>query len=148
MAKYKTDWIAKDDIKRDWYVVDVADQVLGRSATKIASLLIGKHKVNQVPNMDNGDYVVVINSAKVQVTRNKAKTKMYYRHSGYPGGLKETNFENQMRKNSNFVIEAAVKNMLPQNKLKSTMMARLFVYKGAEHDNEAQKPVKYNLSEK
>ena len=148
MAKYKTDWLKAEDITRKWYVVDATDQVLGRLATKVASLLIGKNKVNQVPNMDHGDYVVVINSSKVVLTRGKAAKKMYYRHSGYPGGLKEIPFETQMKKNPNYVIEQAVKNMLPQTKLQQPMMNRMFVYEGADHDHEAQKPTKYNLSSK
>jgi large subunit ribosomal protein L13 len=152
MAKYKTDWIKPDDIERKWHIVDVADQVLGRASTQIAALLIGKHKVEQVPNLDVGDYVVVINSSKVALTRGKESKKMYYRHSGYPGGLKEIPFERQMKKNSNFVIEQAVKNMLPHTKLQSSMMNRLFVYKGDTHKHTAQKPTKYvlknNLSNK
>jgi len=152
MANYKTDWIKPDDIKRIWYIVDASDQVLGRLSTQIASLLIGKGKVEQVPNLDVGDYVIVINSSKVVLTRGKEKKKMYYRHSGYPGGLKEIPFERQMKKNPNFVIEQAVKNMLPHTKLQRSMMNRLFVYEGDTHKQMAQKPIKYvlktNLSKK
>lgn len=148
MAKYKTDWLKEGDIKRKWHIVDVGDQILGRTATVIASLLIGKHKVEWVPNMDCGDYVVVINSSKVGLTRGKEEKKMYYRHSGYPGGLKEINFADQMKKNPNYVIEKAVRLMLPKTKLSSGMMNRLFVYEGTEHKHMAQKPTKYNLSEK
>lgn len=148
MAKYKTDWTSEKQIERKWHLIDVSGQVLGRAATKIASLLIGKHKVEQVPNLDMGDYVVVINSSKVELTRGKETKKMYYRHSGYPGGFVETRFDKQMEKNSNFVIEQAVKNMLPKTKLQDTMLTRLFVYEGAEHKNTAQKPVEYKLSSK
>lgn len=148
MAKYKTDWLKEGEIERKWHIVDVADQVLGRAATEIASLLIGKHKVEWVPNMDCGDYVVVINSAKVKLTRGKENKKMYYRHSGYPGGIKEIDFASQMKKNPNFVIEKAVRLMLPKTKLSPSMMNRLFVYEGEDHKHEAQKPKKYNLSEK
>ena len=112
--KYKTDWNKKENIERSWYIVDVKDQILGRVSTKIASLLIGKGKVGIVPNVDCGDYVVVINSDEVKLTRGKELKKMYYRHSGFPGGLKEIVFADQIKKNSTKVIEMAVKNMLPK----------------------------------
>jgi len=143
--KFKTTWTTEKDIERKWYVVDVKNKILGRSASQIASLLIGKKKVEKVPNVDCGDYVVVINSDKVRLTRGKEKKKMYFRHSGYPGGAKEIRFDKQMLKNSTFVIEKAVKNMLPNNKLRSSMLNRLFVYKGDEHPHEAQKPEVFNL---
>jgi large subunit ribosomal protein L13 len=143
--KYKTTWTKKEDIKRDWYIVDVGDQILGRAATKIASLLIGKGKPEIVPNVDCGDYVVVINSDKVKLTRGKEKKKMYYRHSGYPGALKETRFDEQLKKDSRKIIIDAVKNMLPQNKLKDKRISRLIVYKGPEHKNTAQKPTEIKL---
>jgi large subunit ribosomal protein L13 len=143
--KFKTTWTTEKDIERKWYVVDVKNKILGRSASQIASLLIGKKKVEKVPNVDCGDYVVVINSDKVRLTRGKEKKKMYFRHSGYPGGAKEIRFDKQMLKNSTFVIEKAVKNMLPNNKLRSSMLNRLFVYKGEEHEHEAQKPEVFNL---
>jgi len=146
MANYKTDWIKPNEIKRKWYIIDATDKVLGRLSTEIASLLIGKGKVEQVPNLDVGDYVVIINSSKVVLTRGKEKKKMYYRHSGYPGGLKEIPFERQMKKNSNYVIEQAVKNMLPHTKLQRSMMNRLFVYEGDTHKHMAQKPVEYKTN--
>ena len=143
--KYKTNWTRKEDIKRVWYIVDVKDQILGRVSTKIASLLIGKGKPEIVPNVDCGDYVIVINSDLIKLTGGKEKKKMYYRHSGYPGGLKETRFDEQMAKDSRKVIEDAVKNMLPQNKHKDNRMVRLIVYKDSEHKNSAQKPVEVKL---
>lgn len=143
--KHKTTWTKEKDIERKWYVVDVKNKVLGRAATQIAGLLIGKKKVEQVPNLDCGDYVIVLNSDHVDLTRGKEKKKTYFRHSGYPGGAKEITFDKQMLKNSTFVIEKAVKNMLPNNKLRSSMMNRLFVYKGSEHQHEAQKPEVFNL---
>ena len=143
--KYKTTWTKEKEINRKWYVVDVKGKVLGRAATKIAALLIGKCKVEQVPNLDCGDYVVVLNSDKVELTRGKESQKTYFRHSGYPGGAKEITFDKQMLKNSKFVIEKAVTNMLPNNKLRSGMLARLFVYEGTEHSHEAQKPEVFNL---
>ena len=143
--EYKTQWTKKEDIKRVWYVADVKDQILGRVATQIASLLIGKSKPEIVPSVDCGDFVVVINSDDVKLTRGKEKKKMYYSHSMFPGGLKETRFDSMMKRNSAKVIELAVKNMLPNNKLRDGRMTRLFVYKGSEHKHEAQKPVEYKL---
>lgn len=143
--KYKTDWTTKEEVKREWYVVDVKDLILGRVATQISSLLIGKSKVESVPNVDCGDYVVVLNSDSIKLTRGKELKKMYYNYSGYPGGLRERRFDEQLEKDSRKIIELAVKNMLPNNKLRDRRMARLFVYKGAEHDKQAQKPKEYKL---
>jgi large subunit ribosomal protein L13 len=143
--KYKIGWTKETDISRDWYLIDVKDQILGRVATRIASLLIGKEKPEIVPNVDCGDYVVVINSDLVKLTRGKELKKVYYRHSGYPGGLKETVFSDQMKKDSRRVIELAVKNMLPKNKLRDGRMARLLVYKKSEHKHHGQMPREYKL---
>ncbi|KKP63907.1 MAG: 50S ribosomal protein L13 [candidate division WS6 bacterium GW2011_GWE1_34_7] len=143
--KYKTDWTNKTEINREWHIVDVKDQILGRVATKIASLLIGKEKVNIVPNVDGGDFVIVLNSDNVKLTRGKGSKKVYYKHSGYPGGLKEIVFDDQMKKDSTRVILLAVKNMLPKNKLRDGRMSRLFVYKGGEHKQAAQNPKEYKL---
>lgn len=143
--KYKTDWISQGDVKREWFIVDAKDQILGRLASRVAKLLIGKNKTTYVPNIDNGDCVVVINSTDIKLTRGKEQKKMYYRHSGYIGGLTAIRFDQQMKKNPNFVIEEAVKNMLPNNKLRDPRMARLFVYSGAEHKQEAQKPKEYKF---
>lgn len=139
--KYKTTWTKKEDITRSWYVVDVKDQILGKAATKIASLLIGKGKVEAVPNQDCGDYVIVINTDDIKLTREKETKKMYYRHSGFPGGLKSIRFDDQLKLDSTKIIKDAVITMLPQNKLRAPRMARLFVYKGAEHKQSGQKPV-------
>jgi len=143
--KMKTSWISESDIERKWYVVDIDDKVLGRAATQIAELLIGKSKVNRVPNMDCGDYVIVINASKVKVTGNKRVDKLYYHHSGYPGGLKVETFDDVMAKNPSKVISLAVKNMLPNNKLRQKMMIRLFIYEGSEHLHNAQKPEKVEI---
>ena len=143
--KYKTEWTKKEDIQRSWYLIDIKDQILGRVATKIASLLIGKEKPEIVPDVDCGDYVVVINSDLVKLTRGKEKKKMYYRHSTYPGGLKETRFDEQMKMDSRKIILDAVKNMLPQNKLRDIRIVRLIVYKDSEYKNTAQKPVEIKL---
>ena len=143
--KYKTVWTTKEKIERKWYVIDVKDQILGRASTKIASLLIGKEKPEIVPNVDRGDFVIVINSDLIKLTRGKEKKKMYRRHSGYPGGLKEIRFDEQLEKDSTRIVELAVKNMLPNNKLRDSRMNRLFVYKGEEHPHTAQKPEEYKL---
>ena len=134
----KTYSIKASDIKRQWHVVDASDKVLGRLATQIASLLMGKHKPLFSRNMDIGDFAVVINADKVRVTGNKAKQKLYYRHSGYPGGLKSISLEKMMQTHPTRVIEYAVKGMLPQNRLRARMMKRLRVYTGDTHPYPAQ----------
>lgn len=143
--KYKTVWTKKEDIERKWYIIDAKDQILGRLSTKIASLLIGKEKPEIVPDVDCGDYVVVINSDNVKLTRGKELKKMYYRHSGYPGGFKETRFDRQMELDSTKVIEDAVRNMLPNNKMRDRRMARLFVYKNSVHKHGGQNPIEIKL---
>jgi len=126
------------DIKREWLVVDAKDKTLGRMVTRIASLLRGKHKPIYAPHIDTGDYVVVINAAKVKVTGKKAEQKLYYRHSGYPGGLKSQSFEELLSKDPVRVIELAVKGMLPHNSLGRAMFKKLKVYPGNEHPHKAQ----------
>ncbi len=126
------------DIKREWHVVDASGQVLGRLATQIARWLMGKHKTMFVPNLDTGDYVIVINADKVRVTGNKAKQKVYYRHSGYPGGLKSITFEKLMQTHPTRVIEHAVKGMLPHTRLGAKMIKKLRVYAGDAHPHLAQ----------
>jgi len=143
--KYKTEWTKKEDINREWYVIDAKDQILGRLATRIASLLIGKEKPEVVPNVDCGDYVVIINSDQIKLTRGKENKKMYYSYSGYPGGLRETVFSDQLKKDSTKIILDAVKNMLPKNKLRDLRMNRLFVYKDDVHKHQAQSPKEYKF---
>ncbi len=126
------------DIERQWHVIDASDRVLGKLATEIASLLMGKHKPIFTRNLDTGDFVVVINAEKVRVTGNKATQKMYYRHSGYPGGLKSINFEKLMQTHPTRVTEHAVKGMLPHNKLGAKMFKKLKVYVGNTHPHLAQ----------
>ena len=126
------------DIERQWHVIDAADKVLGRLATRVASLLMGKHKPIFCRNLDTGDFVVIINADKVRVTGNKAKQKLYYRHSGYPGGLKSINLETMMRTHPTRVIEHAVKGMLPHNRLAASMMKKLKVYAGESHPHLGQ----------
>lgn len=129
-----------ESVKRDWYVVDASGKTLGRLATEIASRLRGKHKPEFTPHVDTGDYIVVINAEKVAVTGKKASTKMYYRHSGYPGGIKEANFETLIGSKPQLVIEKAVKGMLPRTPLGRAMFSKLKVYAGAEHPHTAQQP--------
>ena len=126
------------DIKREWHVRDASGKVLGRLATQIAGLLMGKHKPIFSRHMDTGDFVVVINAEKVSVTGNKVKQKLYYRHSGYPGGLKSTSLERMMQTHPTRVIEHAVGGMLPKNRLKAKMLKRLRVCVGDEHPYRGQ----------
>lgn len=142
---YKTEWMSKNDVNRSWYLVDAKDQILGRVATRIAKLLIGKDKPTYSPNLDAGDAVIVINSADVKLTRGKELKKMYYSHSGYMGGLKETRFDAMMKKDPTYAITKAVENMLPNDKLRADRMARLRVFADASHGMEAQKPVEYKF---
>ena len=128
----------KEDIKRDWLEFDAQDQILGRFATQVAEKLIGKHKVTYTPHNDCGDYVVVTNAEKVKVTRNKANKKIYYWHTGFPGGLKQSTFAEMIEKSPEKVIIRAVKNMLPKNRLRNNRMARLKVVVGSEHPYKGQ----------
>ena len=126
------------DIKKQWHVIDASDKILGRLAVRVAILLMGKHKPIFSRNLDTGDFVVVINADKVRVTGNKLKQKLYYRHSGYPGGLKSTSLEKMMQTNPARVIEYAVKGMLPHNRLGARMIRKLRVYVGKNHPYQAQ----------
>ena len=134
----KTYSVKVSEIKRDWHVIDATDQVLGRLATRVARLLMGKHKPIFSRNLDVGDYVVIINAEKVRVTGDKAKQKVYYRHSGYPGGLKSITYDKLMQTNPTRVIEHAVKGMLPHTRLGANMMKKLKVYVGDTHPHLAQ----------
>jgi large subunit ribosomal protein L13 len=133
------------EIDSSWWVVDATDQTLGRLATRIATLLEGKHKPMYSPNLDTGDHVVVVNAARVKVTGNKLLQKRYYRHSGYPGGLKEETLQSLMARKPELVIERAVKGMLPQNRLGRAMFKKMKVYRGADHPHQAQQPVAAEL---
>ncbi len=126
------------DIKREWHVIDASGRILGRLASEVAQLLRGKHKPIYVPHLDTGDYVIVINADKVRVTGNKAKQKLYYRHSGYPGGLKSTSLAEMMKSHPTRVIEHAVKGMLPKGPLGRAMFKKLKVYAGPDHPHQAQ----------
>lgn len=124
------------DLKRNWHLIDVNGKVLGRISTQIVGLLMGKGKTDFVRNLDLGDYVVVLNSKLVKVTGNKENQKPYYRHSGYPGGFRKTTLKELRAKNPNEIIKHAVSGMLPQNKLRDSMLNRLKIFEGAEHKYE------------
>ena len=132
-------------IKRDWYVVDATDKVLGRLATEIARRLRGKHKPQFTPHMDTGDYIVVVNAEKIKVTGNKMRDKIYYSHSGWPGGLKQISFEKLQQKSPTTIIERAVKGMLPKGPLGRAMFKKLKVFAGPEHSHVAQQPIQLEL---
>jgi large subunit ribosomal protein L13 len=134
------------DVERKWYVIDASEAPLGRMSTFAATLLTGKGKTQFTKHIDCGDYVIVINSDNLVVTGNKMEDKMYYKHSGYPGGLKELQLKDKMEKNSTEVIVKSIRGMLPVNKLRDGRLARLKVYKGAEHNHEAQKPEKLTIT--
>ncbi|MGB2705835.1 MAG: 50S ribosomal protein L13 [Candidatus Omnitrophota bacterium] len=141
----KTTYVRQEDVKREWYLVDAKDRVLGRLATQVASLLKGKHKVAYSPHVDMGDGVVVVNSEKIRVTGKKPQQKMYKRFSGYPGGLKLEKFESLFKRRPHEVIRHAVKGMLPKNKLGRRMIKRLKLYVGEKHQQTAQRPKEIKL---
>ncbi|MEH6551403.1 MAG: 50S ribosomal protein L13 [Pseudomonadales bacterium] len=133
------------DVEHDWFVVDAENKTLGRLAAELAHRLRGKHKAEYTPHVDTGDYLVVINAEKIQVTGNKAKGKIYYRHTLYPGGLKSTTFEKLQAKAPESVIERAVKGMLPKNPLGREMFRKLKVYAGNSHPHGAQQPKELDI---
>jgi large subunit ribosomal protein L13 len=135
------------DVTRKWYVIDAAEAPLGRISTVAATLLTGKGKPMFTKHIDVGDYVIVINTDNLVVTGKKLEQKMYYRHSGYPGGLREAQLKDKMAKDSTEVIVKAIRGMLPVNKLRPGRLERLKVYAGNEHNHEAQKPVAYSVKE-
>lgn len=143
----KTYYAKPGDIEREWLLIDATDQVLGRVATKAATILKGKNKPQYTPHIDTGDFVIIINADKIKVTGKKATDKVYYHHTGYPGGLKSETFEEAMAKHPERVIEHAVKGMLPKNTLGRAMGKKLKVYAGPEHPHEAQKPRKIEVKD-
>ena len=136
----KTYSVKADEIKREWYLINAEGKTLGRLASEIAKILKGKHKPIYSPHLDCGDYVIVINAEKIRVTGRKLDQKIYYRHSGYPGGLKSITLREQLARHPERVIKAAVKGMLPKNRLGRKMLKKLKVYAGASHPHQAQKP--------
>lgn len=129
------------EVERSWYVVDAEGQTLGRLASQVAAVLRGKHKPIYSPSVDAGDFVIIVNADKIRVTGRRMEQKMYYRHSGYPGGLREINLTDQLKRFPTRPVELAVKGMLPKNKLGRQMFKKLKVYAGPEHPHEAQQPV-------
>jgi len=133
------------EIKRDWFVIDVKDIPIGRVASRVASLLRGKHKTIYTPHVDTGDVVIIINAARIGATGKKEKTKIYHRHTGYPGGIKSITLEKLRASRPERIIELAVKNMLPKGPLGRKMAKKLWVYPGAEHPHQAQQPQEFDL---
>jgi large subunit ribosomal protein L13 len=141
----KTVSMRAQDVQRSWLVVDAQDKVLGRLATEVARRLRGKHKPEYTPHVDTGDYVIVVNAEKVKVTGKKTSDKIYYRHTGYPGGIKAISFEHLRDTHPERIIEKAVKGMLPRNPLGRAMFRKLKVYAGSEHPHSAQQPESLEL---
>jgi large subunit ribosomal protein L13 len=134
------------EIVRKWYVIDADGLVLGRLATEVARLLRGKHQPFFAPNCDTGDHVIIINASKVVMTSNKASQKFYYRHSGYPGGLRSTNYADLLDTDPVALVERAIAGMVPKNTLGRQQLSKLKVYAGAEHPHDAQQPVNYDTA--
>ena len=135
------------EVKRDWYIIDATDKVLGRVATEVARRLRGKHKAEYTPHVDTGDYIVIINAEKITVTGRKFDDKIYYRHTGYPGGIKGVAFKDMQKRNPTRIIELAVKGMLPKNILGREMYRKLKVYAGDVHPHTAQQPKELEIEE-
>ena len=140
MKQNKTYTPKAEDIQREWFVVDATDLPLGRLASEVAQILRGKHKPTYAPHVDVGDHVIVVNAEKVAVTSGKSQAKIYYRHSGYPGGIKAESFESLRERRPEAIVERAVRGMLPKNKLGRKMLKKLKVYAGPDHKHEAQSP--------
>ncbi len=141
----KTFMQTKETVDRKWYVIDAENLPLGRVATKAATVLRGKHKATFTPHIDCGDYVIIINADKVKLTGNKLNDKMYYNHSGFPGGLRERNAKTMLEKYPEEMVERAIKGMLPNGPLGRQMYRKLFVYAGSEHNHVAQKPTELKI---
>ncbi len=143
----KTYTVKAGEIERKWYLIDAQDLVLGRLASQVACILKGKTKPEYSPHLDLGDNVIIVNADKVRLTGNKLDKKFYYRHSGYPGGLKRMSYRELMEKKPEFVVKKAVKGMLPHNRLGRRMLRKLHVYAGPHHPHQAQKPEKLEIKE-
>lgn len=137
---YNTVSAKKEEVQRNWYIVDATDQIAGRLFSRIASVLRGKHKPSFTPHVDTGDYIIVINAEKIRFTGNKVQQKEYVRHTGYPGGQRRETVAKILVRKPEFVVEKGVKGMLPKNTLGRAMYRKLFVYAGGEHPHQAQKP--------
>ena len=141
----KTFMQKKETVERKWYVIDAEGKNLGRVATKAATILRGKHKATFTPHIDCGDYVIIINASKVNLTGKKLTDKMYYNHSGFPGWLRERNAKEMIENYPEEMMERAIKGMLPKGRLGRQMYKKLFVYAGSEHNQQAQKPIEMNI---
>ena len=143
----KTISAKREDIKRDWYVVDAEDQVLGRLASRVASILRGKHKPVFTTHVDTGDFVVVVNADKIKVTRSKLSNEVYYHHTGYPDGLKSKTMGKFLKEKPEEFVRSSIRGMLPKNKLGRAMIKKLKIYRGPEHPHEAQEPKPLEIGE-
>lgn len=142
---FKTKSIRKEDVNRQWYIIDAEGEIVGRLCTRIAHVLRGKHKPDYTPHVDNGDFIIVINAEKIRFTGDKMNQKEYTRYTGYPGGLKKRTAKEMIQTRPIKVIETAVKGMLPKTKLGNQMFRKLFVYEGAEHPHQAQKAQEFKF---
>ncbi|MCF8038440.1 MAG: 50S ribosomal protein L13 [Desulfohalobiaceae bacterium] len=145
MNSCKTYSLRKEDTVRNWYVVDAKDKILGRLSTEIATRLRGKNKPDYTPHIDNGDFIVVINAEQIKTTGNKPADKKYYRHSGYPGGIKETSLQELLAKKPREVLYKSVRGMLPKNRLGRAQLKKLKIYAGSEHPHKAQQPAALDI---
>ncbi|TVQ28372.1 MAG: 50S ribosomal protein L13 [Spirochaetaceae bacterium] len=141
----RTKFLKPTEIERKWYIIDAQDKVLGRVAVRVASILQGKHKPTYTPNMEHGDFVVVINAGKVDVTGRKRTDKMYWRHTGFPGGIKSETFEKRIRRRPEAPLEDAIRGMLPKNRLGRKLFKNVKVYAGSTHPHAAQTPEELSL---
>ena len=139
-----TSTVSAKDIKQQWWLLDADNQVLGRFASQVAQILRGKHRPNYAPNLYMGDAVIIVNADKIRLTGNKADSKKYFSHSGYPGGVKFTNYKDLMKKDSDKVLLKAIKGMLPKNRLGNEILTHLRIYKDSNHGQEAQKPTEWS----
>lgn len=145
MTRQKTIFVNPADVDRKWYIIDAKDKIMGKVAVATATLLRGKHKPCFTPHQEIGDYVVIINAEKVKLTGNKANDKMYYRHSGYPGSLKEENFTQLNTRKAGYPLTLAIKRMLPQNKMGRKIFTNAKIYAGEQHPHESQQPIVYEV---
>ncbi|MFW5720098.1 MAG: 50S ribosomal protein L13 [Candidatus Dojkabacteria bacterium] len=136
----KTTTLKPKDITRRWYLIDCTDKIIGRVSTEVAKRLQGKYKANYAPNLDAGDHIILINTSKIKWTGEKGSKKLYRKHTGYQGGLKEKNLDEMMRVNPNVVLETSISKMLPKNRMRSVYLNKLHCFSSAEHTHEAQKP--------
>ena len=135
----------KKQISHSWHLINAEKIILGKLAVETSKLLMGKHKSSFTPGVDNGDFVIVVNSSKVSISGNKSSQKMYHKHTGYPGGIKSTNFEQMLKRNPNFIIKNAVKGMLPKGPLGRSMLKKLKIYDGLNHPHHSQNPANFNI---